>query len=261
MILIKRSILLFLIISLTACDMIEYHPYETNLKELQSDLNATNIDKLLKKTPLNDTLSFAFIGDNHYYYDELIDFVNHINKEDVDFVIHAGDLTDCGTKREYVWFYDIMNKLDIPYFTAVGNHDLSGDGKTVFNHVFGETNFAFTYNKTKFVFLNTNKLESIEPVPDTIFTQAQVADTISSAHNKTVVIAHQFSAACQAQIYEAIKDLKNIQFVGQGHSHVYSHEWESELGVERITTPSTTLRQYLLFEVSDKHYSYQLKTF
>ena len=53
------------------------------------------------------------MGDSQRWYDETEDFVNALNKrDDVDFVIHGGDISDFGLMKEFMWVRDIMGKLE-----------------------------------------------------------------------------------------------------------------------------------------------------
>ena len=55
------------------------------------------------------------MGDSQRWYDETLDFVGEINKrDDIDFVIHGGDMSDFGVTDEFLWQRDIMNKLRVP---------------------------------------------------------------------------------------------------------------------------------------------------
>ena len=53
--------------------------------------------------------------------DETEDFVKEINKRnDIDFVIHGGDMSDFGLTKEFLWQRDIMNGLNVPYVALIG---------------------------------------------------------------------------------------------------------------------------------------------
>ena len=52
------------------------------------------------------------MGDSQRWYDATEDFVKEINKrDDIDFVIHGGDMSDFGVTKEFLWQRDIMNGL------------------------------------------------------------------------------------------------------------------------------------------------------
>ena len=69
------------------------------------------------------------MGDSQRWYDETEDFVKEINKRnDIDFVIHGGDMSDFGLTKEFLWQRDIMNGLNVPYVALIGNHDCLGTG-------------------------------------------------------------------------------------------------------------------------------------
>ena len=67
----------FLLVALfmPSCDLIEYHPYDTNDKDLPSNLNQTNISLIEKLDDNSDTIRFVFMGDTQRFYDETTDFV------------------------------------------------------------------------------------------------------------------------------------------------------------------------------------------
>ena len=135
----------------------------------ETDINAANIAEIQLQDDHSDTLRFVLTGDTQRHYDETTDFVDNINHlDDIDFVIHGGDMTDFGLSREYEWMYDIMNKLNVPFVSLIGNHDVLGHGKDVYLEVFGDYNFSFISHRTRFICLNTNALEFdyATPVPD-----------------------------------------------------------------------------------------------
>ena len=82
------------------------------------------------------------MGDSQRWYDETDDFVSHLNKrDDIDFVIHGGDVSDFGVTDEFLWQRDIMNKLKIPYVVLLGNHDCLGTGEETYRAIFGDPQF------------------------------------------------------------------------------------------------------------------------
>ncbi|MBI9038828.1 MAG: metallophosphoesterase [Bacteroidales bacterium] len=63
-----------------------------------------------KATGENNTFTFALISDSHTFYNDLDDAVLAINEnENVDIVIHGGDLTDGGMIKEYEIFHNIAS--------------------------------------------------------------------------------------------------------------------------------------------------------
>lgn len=105
------------------CDMIDYHPYDVRISG-ETDVNAHNIAEIEQKCKGKTTIKFVTMGDSQRWYDETLDFVGEINKrDDIDFVIHGGDMSDFGVTDEFLWQRDIMNKLHVPYVTLIGNHD------------------------------------------------------------------------------------------------------------------------------------------
>lgn len=132
------------------------------------------------------------MGDSQRWYDETEKCINSINEmEDIDFVLHGGDVSDFGLTDEFLWQRDIMNGLKVPYVVLLGNHDCLGTGKDTYMKVFGPTNFAFIAGNVKFVCLNTNALEFdySEPIPDFNFIEKQWTER-QDEFEKTVVAMH-----------------------------------------------------------------------
>lgn len=61
-------------------DLFDYSPYLIDFDEANSDVNQKSIDKLKSKSA-TDTITIAFTGDTHNYFDELHDFVDKINSD------------------------------------------------------------------------------------------------------------------------------------------------------------------------------------
>ena len=138
-----------------------------------------------------DTIRFIFMGDTQRSYNETEDFVKYVNQLDsIDFIIHGGDYTEFGLKKEFEWNDDILSKLKVPYVGLIGNHDVIGNGDQVFRKIFGNENFSFVVSDVKFVCLNTNAIEYdySHPVPDFNFLKNEIAD--STRNKRTIVVMH-----------------------------------------------------------------------
>lgn len=176
----KKYIWLSAATLLTACDLIDYHPYDGRLdSDTSREINPTNIERIEKVCEGKDTIRFIFMGDTQRSYNETEDFVKYVNQLDsIDFIIHGGDYTEFGLKKEFEWNDDILSKLKVPYVGLIGNHDVIGNGDQVFRKIFGNENFSFVVSDVKFVCLNTNAIEYdySHPVPDFNFLKNEIAD-------------------------------------------------------------------------------------
>ena len=105
-----------------------------NVKEEYKNTTKKNLDIIYNLVPdTNNSFKFAVIADNHYHYNSLRTIVNDITKNpNISFVISAGDVTDMGLLKEYEIFYEIMNNLDKPYLTVIGNHDYNSNGGIIY---------------------------------------------------------------------------------------------------------------------------------
>ena len=136
---------------LTSCDLIDYHPYDVHITG-DTDVNAKNIARIEAGCLNKQQVRVAVIGDSHRWYDELKLFVKAINRrDDIDFVIHDGDLSEYGYTQEFLWTRDCLNGLKIPYVALIGNHDCLGTGRDAYRAVFGDTDFSFIAGRIKFV--------------------------------------------------------------------------------------------------------------
>ena len=250
---------------LMGCDMIDYHPYDVRISG-ETDINARNITRIEESCQGKTTLRFVTMGDSQRWYDETEDFVNEINKrEDIDFVIHGGDMSDFGLTDEFLMQRDIMNRLNVPYVVLIGNHDCLGTGEETFKAVFGMTNFSFIAGNVKFVCLNTNALEYdySEPVPDFTFME-QEQSSRREEFDKTVVCMHvqPFSSVFNnnvANIFEYyVLQYPGIQFCTAAHNHGFSDEELFDDGMHYIVSDCMKSRTYLLFTINEEGYEYEL---
>jgi predicted phosphodiesterase len=250
----------------TACDMFDYHPYDGQIKG-DKGVNAKNIARIEAATAGKTTIKFASMGDTQRWYDETEEFVQALNqRDDIDFVIHAGDLTDFGITEEFTWMRDIMNGLKVPYVALLGNHDCLANGQDIFRTVFGQENFSFMAGNVKFVCLNTNALEFdySHPVPDFNFLQEQVSERLPG-HDKTVVAMHvrpgseQFNNNVDWVFQDVVRRFPGLQFCINAHDHHLQADDLFNDGVMYYGSASIEKKSYLVFTITpDNQYTYEV---
>lgn len=177
---------------LVSCDeAFDIHPYDVDFKG-DRGINARQIATIEQHCASKDTLRIAFISDTHGWYTDMKDEVASLNeRDDLDFVIHCGDLTDTGTSKEFEWSRDILNGLHMPYVALVGNHDFLGTGNQAYDVMFGTMDFSFIASRVKFVCLNTNATEYdyMAAVPNFDFMEQEVT-TGTDRFDRTLLIMH-----------------------------------------------------------------------
>ena len=224
-----KNVILFFVVALTtlsACDeMFDYSPYAIDFSEENRNVNQKNIEKLLLRES-DDTLTIAFTGDTHRFFDQTDEFVKKVNQNPaIDLVIHVGDMADFGLPKQYTWGNSYLLKLNVPYFVVVGNHDLVGNGLTAYTEMFGALNYSFIYDSLKFIFINTNGLEFKfnGEVPDVQWLDAQLRP--NTDFSKAVVIFHvppmngDFDSSIEEAFQKSLAQHNNVLFTVHGHLH------------------------------------------
>ena len=154
----------------------------------RNDLNAENQSRLLAKTPPRP-YTFVAIGDTHDAYDDTAAAARSINRmADVEFVAHAGDITDRGLLQEFNWAQDSFDELQMPLLMSIGNHDAVSDGKSIYREMYGPYDYSFLWGGMKWVFFNSNTLEFGPEVPDREWLRQEIGDR--QGQSGIVVVTH-----------------------------------------------------------------------
>ncbi len=253
---------------LGACDLIEYHPYDTRVSG-QRHVNEANVQRIEQAMCGRTSYRFAVISDTQRAYDETADAVRAINaRGDVDFVIHCGDVSDFGATREFLWQRDLLNGFAMPYVCLLGNHDCLGTGEDVFSEVFGDPDFAFTVGTTRFICLNTNAMEYdySHPVPDFDFIGMQL-EHLDPSIGRTVFVMHvrpfefQFNNNV-AQVFQLyLGQFPGMEFCIYGHEHKLAADDLFGDGVIYYGCADIAKRSYLLFTVKGADYACETVVF
>lgn len=262
--------LLFLVINLSSCNMLETHPYDAHITG-ERNINKKNAQRIEEAMEGTKTFRFAMISDTQRWYNETEEAVKAINaRGDIDFVVHGGDLSDFGATQEFLMMRDILKGLKMPWVAVLGNHDCLGTGKEVFEAVYGNPNFAFTAGNVRFICLNTNAMEYdySEPVPDFEFIESEMSN-LPEHIEKTVFLMHtppfdfvfNNNVAKVFQLY--IHQFPNIQFCLYGHGHRLAVDDLFNDGIYYYQCPNIKKRTYLVFTIKEgtNEYDYEAVTY
>jgi hypothetical protein len=241
--------ILALIAATIAAGCFEYSPHDLPTDSADRDVNWKSLERLTA-TPVPDRLRFAVVGDTQRYFDDARDFVSAVaSRDDVAFVVQLGDFTHYGLRFEYEVMNRVFRGLPVPYFVVPGNHDLIGNGRAIFEHVFGPLEFAFTYGRFRFVLLDTNGREAgfAPDVPDLEWLSAQLAPT--GAHDQAFVFGHagpngeDFTPSLRAAFPAVLRDAGVTLSI---HAHGHNFEMYEADGVTFLAADSVDHRNYVI---------------
>ncbi|SNC76827.1 Calcineurin-like phosphoesterase [Hymenobacter gelipurpurascens] len=242
---------------LTGCAWVEYSPNQTYVLAAERAQTAQALARLQQRPrATSDTVRFAFVGDTQRFYDETEAFVASVNQQRaLDFVFVAGDISDFGLTREFRWVHQRLQQLRVPYLTVIGNHDLVGNGRAIYQAFYGPLNYTFQYGGTRFICLDTNGREYGfgGMVPNLTWLRKQLADTLTA--QRTVVLSHvpptdeDFDPQLVPAYTEALRGCSQLVFHLSGHVHRFTAGQPFHDGVTYLTTYSLEKRRYHIISV------------
>lgn len=218
----SRSLLILGLLFIAVSCKFNVSPYTSDAPKLTlNDLNLRTIKALEAETP--GDFKVAFISDTHNYYKELRKQISVINSSSYAFVIVAGDITNLGLIEEFHEARKYLNTFKVPYFVAVGNHDLISNGRKIFKRLFGSENFHFVFHDVHFIIFNNNNWESPGLVPDMEWVEQVLSE--SDPSHKRVMIAHvspedadRFTPK-EIGKWEDLMVRYNVDYFLNGHDH------------------------------------------
>lgn len=259
-----------LITSGASCkDLFQYNPNEVRLEEKDKNMNVKNIQKI-QALPQKDSFKFIVIGDSQRFYEELDEFVDHVNglNGEIAFVLLNGDITDFGLNREFIWINTILKKLKYPYIGVIGNHDMLANGRLIYKQMFGPEDFSFSYSGSKFICLNTNAYEvGLDgSVPDLPWLQQEVSDL--AGYKNAFIFSHvppfdnDFDPSKKIPFSEILGAASHkVRLSVHGHQHKYSLFRPKENELEYLVVSTIHKRNYALVSVINNTYTIEQKFF
>lgn len=231
-----------------------------------------------------ENIKFVQIADSHLSADSeysqkvLKSAVEDINNQpDVSFVIFTGDNINNPSESNLRTFVQIANKLKVPYYLALGNHDVyksKGMSKSRYFEIVREESMFFPqrrpnyeFKKNGFVFLIVDGAKEVIPGSAGYYredTLKWLDEKLTKNENKQVVIFQHFpvvypdGADSMLKTHKTfrVEDYKdvlakhnNVLAIITGHFHTNSETMEN--GVYHISSPSilTLPQSYKIIDI------------
>lgn len=203
----------------------------------------------------SDTLKFAVVTDTHIGKPGndkgLAAIVRDINDNPkIDFVLHAGDVSDFGDEDQLEEAKRLMDGLDKPYYIVPGNHDTgwSSSGGLIYDKLWEDQKFLEDIGGVRFIGLSTGPYGRMTRgyVP---LDQMRWLDSLVQVTPKdqpVVLLTHYPLDDKMSNYEELIDKLKKLNtvavFVGHGHvNRIYDFG-----GITGIMTRTAQLRESTL---------------
>lgn len=108
--------------------------------------------KKIQSVPADDGFYFVVVGDTRDGDEVFRYFMGLAERMNAAFVMDVGDIVHSGTGEEYEQRLDIIESFDVPYVTAIGNHERHAPGGLDrYRKIFGELDYYFDYGGVRFV--------------------------------------------------------------------------------------------------------------
>ncbi len=222
---------------------------------------------LLQNTVFANVIKFAqvtdshFIAKNEYRTEVLQETINSINKEkDISFVVFTGDNLDSPKEQYLPDFVKIINKLNVPYYIVIGNHDVfkqNGLSKAHYLEIIKDYNYFYKYKEPNyvfkqngFVFIVLDGAKEVIPGSNGFYkenTLSWLDKQLKKYKNDPVIIFQHFPIVMTKErpthtVYQKDKYLDildkhdNVISIIAGHLHINDEVMRN--GVYHITSPT-----------------------
>ena len=146
----------------------------------------------------------------------------------IEFVVVTGDLSESGDRASIQAIKDELEKLNVPFYAASGNHETtwSESGVMDFSRVFGDSRFAFTHNGMYFIGFNSGpviRMADGHVAPQDIAWLKHNLDSVSAAGDAPIfVFTHYPLRNGDVDNWYNVTDVlrqHNVQCIMGGHYH------------------------------------------
>lgn len=230
----------------------EISPWDTDVNcptSVSVESNIARIHALELAEGARSNYKVALLSDPQFYPGAFEDVLKEVNKlDDVSFIILSGDLTETGVKAEFEWTCKAMAASNKPIISVLGNHDTLAFGSEIWLDVFGEYDFSFTYQDSKFIAYNDNKYE-FENVPDRAWLAAEASIATGESRVNTIAVSHNPPWQSDLELSQELKDF-GFDLSLHGHEHRFDFWQLFDVQFPHYTTSFTKEKEYGILTVN-----------
>jgi 3',5'-cyclic-AMP phosphodiesterase len=194
--------------------------------------NSESVSANLPTAAAVESFRFAVVTDTHADTKVFPLLLEEIKADNVDFVIHLGDITRVGALSEFRRAKQILDASGLSYYTVPGDHDLVGSHDTsYYEQVFGQPYSSFTWKGIRFILLNNSDGESGMSASELDFINAESEPTLPKLVFLHVPPSHPWFVAhtmqetqigqAQAQILLQWMEAEQVEHVFAGEMHSF----------------------------------------
>ncbi len=180
-----------------------------------------------------DSFRFLVINDTHYLSEAcgewLADVVRQMKKEQAEFCLHAGDLTEFGQQKHLGAVREVFQGLGLPFHPVIGNHDYATPtDRKGYEQAFPQRiNYHFENGGWQFVGLDSSDGQNYEKTKIQPATFAWLDDHLKKLDQKkpTAIVTHfplgegvTYRPKNADDLLDRFREF-NLQAVFSGHFH------------------------------------------
>jgi len=175
-----------------------------------------------------DEFDFFCFGDTHGVFRYLREIISAANARHPLFVMANGDMTHSGRLADYSAFADLIGQADMPFFTAIGNHDKRtwGSRKT-YRTLLAPLDYAFDVHQTRFIIIDSSRKRGLSR-PQYVWLERELR---AAAGKRIFVFLHRppicpkynylaFSMTANANHFMRLMETYRVEMVFGSHVHV-----------------------------------------
>lgn len=204
---------------------------------------------------------------NHEHAEQLLDLMDEIRLLDPEFVVMTGDLTDSGSRPEYLRLLDVLDRFELPTYAIPGNHDHYSwwtrylyRGGEEYRRFLGPGYYAFDFGVDRYIVVDTGAYERLHDrrLPGAYDDQwtwlkQRLAEGANSAGMTTVLAHYDYTSNLPRRFpvsHQLIDVLRKEGVDNFIHGHLH-RSFETPGRPRVIATGSTIKGEFRLFEVEE----------